>query len=165
MLGHIPAASSTSPVIAQTIPPLILKETHEAAISALVSALAPHIVYQLRHDQALEADTVALLTKEMTSTKPAIRRAFCSVVGDALWNLASLETPASTAFSQGILPALEANLKTVASNSLSASPVEGYIAVALFLGPFARSGKYGNYFPDCDLSAPLNGFVSLSSIL
>lgn len=146
MLGHIPPTSLTSSVIVQNLPSLILKETHEAATSALVASLIPHVVYQLRQDQPIAEDITALLTKEMTSTKPALRRAIFSVVGDVLWSLASLETPAATAFAKGVLPALESNLKTITSNPLSVGPLEGYIAIALLLGPYYRSGKYGEHF-------------------
>jgi hypothetical protein len=142
MLKHIQPTPSTSAVIVESVPPLIIKETHESAMSALVSGLPYHLVHQLRNDQALKKATIDILVKETNSSKPNVRRAFSTLIGDTLWSLASLETQVSLSFAQAVFPALEANLKNVAANPLASSPAEGYIAIAVLLGPFARSGKF-----------------------
>jgi hypothetical protein len=44
-----------------------------------------------------------------------------------------------------VLPSFETSIKTVAANPLNATagPLEGYIAIAVLLGPISRSGKFG----------------------
>lgn len=154
MIKHIPPTSSTSGVIVESIPPLVLKETHEVAMSALVSSLPLHLVHQLRSDRAPSKATLDIVVKEMNSSKPAIRRAFSSIVGDTLWSLSALETQASLSYAQAVFPALEANLKTIGANPLASSPAEGYIAIAVLLGPFARSGKFSECTPTMAARGP-----------
>ena len=81
----------------------------------------------------------------MTNSKPVIRRAFCSVVGSALWELESLESPSALEFAKAIVPSLETNLKTVAANptGAAAGPLEGYVAAAILLGPLSHSHQFG----------------------
>lgn len=145
MLGHLSPATEISPVIIQSIPPLLTKETHDAAISVLVTSLTPHVVFALRENSPLPAEASTLTAKGMNDAKPSIRRAFCSLVGNSLWQLEELSTQASSDFVRAILPSIETNLKTITANPASApaGPLEGYIAVATLLGPIHRSGKFG----------------------
>lgn len=145
MLGYLVPSNDVSPSVVQSVPPLISKETHEGATTALAASLIPHLVYCLSSDLTLPSDAVSSIAKGMNDAKPAIRRAFCSTVGDALWQLQDLSTEAALAFAKGISSALETNLKTVAASPTAApaGPLEGYVAVALLLGPYNRSGKFG----------------------
>ena len=145
MLGHLTPSEATSPVLLQTGLPLLAKESHDIAVTALATSLAPHIVFCLRENVALSADVLSLIAKEMNNAKPVLRRAFCSLTGDALWNLGDLSTDASYAFANAMFPALEANLKIVAASPASslAGPLEAYVATAILLGPIHRSGKFG----------------------
>ena len=145
MLGAIPPSEFISTQIAQTSLPLLAKETHDASVAALGSSLVPHLVQSLRA-ASLAGNIASVAAKEMTSTKPAVRRAFCSLVGSALWELDTLDTAAAAALAKAVIPSFETNLKTVSGNPLNAvaGPLEGYVATAILLGPLARSKQFGS---------------------
>ncbi|KAI0764358.1 ARM repeat-containing protein [Trametes elegans] len=144
MLGAVPPSSSVSTTILQASLPLLAKETHDAAVTVLATSIAPHLAFALRADSALPEDIPSVVAKEMTSTKPVIRRAFCSLVGNVLWELEQLLSPTSVAFAKAIVPSFEANLKAVAANPTGApaGPLEAYIAVAALLGPLSQSKQF-----------------------
>lgn len=146
MLGAVPPSDSVSLAIVQTALPLLAKETHEASITILAASLVPHLVTCLRAEAPFPSDAASTAAKEMTGTKPAVRRAFCSLVGSSLWELNTLETDASVTFAKAVLPSFETNLKTVVANPLGAvaGPLEGYVAVAVMLGPLSRFGQFGS---------------------
>ena len=146
MLRSLPPSSSTSPEVISSVPALLTKETNDPAIEALGSALSSHLSSQLRGNETLPALTITTIMKELANGKPQIRRAFYSAVGDAVWSLDSLETEASAALIKAMLPALEISLKNVSANpvGVAAGPLEGYVAIALLLGPLKRGGKHGN---------------------
>ncbi|KAJ7600549.1 armadillo-type protein [Mycena floridula] len=141
MLGYIPCSQSVSPSIVQTAVPLLAKETHEGAIAALSAALPSHIVLLFQSNKSLSTETISLIAKEMTSSKLPTRRAFCALTGNSLWG-ESVVTDAALSFAKSILVSLENNLKTVSTNPLNASPVDGYIALAVLLGPIAGSKAF-----------------------
>lgn len=145
MLGHLTPSRSVSATLVQTAVPLLAKETHDTSVATLASSLAPHLVFCLREDIALPPETLSLICKEMNGTKPVLRRAFCSLAGDAFWSLGSLTTQAALDFATAVYPAFENNLKTVAASPAAspAGPLEAYVAVAVLLGLFHRSGKFG----------------------
>lgn len=147
MLQSLPPSPTVSFEVVSSVPVLLTKETNDPAIEALGSALTSHLSFQLRSEKGLPAPATAAIVKELTNTKPQIRRAFYSAVGGAIWSLESLETEASAQLIKAILPVLEASLKNVSANPVGAAagPLEGYVAIALLLGPLKRSGKYGNF--------------------
>ncbi|THH11230.1 hypothetical protein EW146_g8121, partial [Bondarzewia mesenterica] len=144
MLGFLSPSDSVSGTMLQIVPALLAKETNESATPVLGSALTAHLAYHLRKDMPLPADATTILVKEMQSSKPVIRRAFVSLIGDALWELGSLPNEQSRAFAKTVLPAFQMSLKTVAENPLNSNggPLEGYVAVGILLGPFSRSGVF-----------------------
>lgn len=150
MLGSLTPSASSSVGIVHTGLPLLAKESSDPALTSLASALAPHLEFCLRNNVALANEDRILVSKEMTSSKPAIRRAFCTLAGDALWAAAVVEgrgtnTAETISFVQALLPAFDTNLKTVAANPMGAvaGPLEGYIALAILLGPLSRIDKFG----------------------
>lgn len=147
MLQSLPPSHTTSPEVVSSVPALLIKETSDPAIAALASALSSHLSHQLRVNEVLAVPVTNVIVKELANSKPPIRRAFYSAVGGAIWSLDSLENEAPAAFIKAILPALEASLKNVSANPIGAAagPLEGYVAVALLLGPLKRSGKHGNF--------------------
>lgn len=149
MLRSLPPSTTTSPEVVSSAPALLAKETNDPAIAALGYALSSHLSHQLRVNESLPAPATSSIVKELTNTKPQIRRAFYSAIGDAIWSLDSLENAASTALIKATVPALEASLKNLSANPIGAvaGPLEGYVAIALLLGPLRRSGKHGNFFP------------------
>lgn len=145
MLGYLSPSEAVSRAMVATVPALLAKETNDAAAPVLGLALTPHLAYQLRESIPIPADVTSILAKEMQSSKPVIRRTFVSLVGDALWQLGTLPTEESKAFAKTVIGAIDAGLKNVAANP-SAGPVEGYIAVSVLLGPFAKSGVFGTSY-------------------
>ncbi|KZT22524.1 ARM repeat-containing protein [Neolentinus lepideus HHB14362 ss-1] len=146
MLDSLPPSSAVSSAILQDAPALFTKESHEAAITVLVTSLSVHITALLQANEKIPVGASILIVKEMNSPKPAIRRAFCLLAGTVFWTLGNLESDAALDFAKSVLPAFETNLKTVAANPLGAvaGPLEGYIAVATLFGAFTASGKLGD---------------------
>jgi hypothetical protein len=146
MLSVLTPLFSISFLVVSAVPPLVEKETHDGPMSILAAALPPHMSFLLHADKPISADITSLLAKEMNNPKPDIRRTFCSLVGDIFWTLGDLSSEASQAFARAILPSFETSMKTVVANPLNATagPLEGYIAMAVLLGPLSRSGKFGS---------------------
>ncbi|EPQ55338.1 ARM repeat-containing protein [Gloeophyllum trabeum ATCC 11539] len=144
MLDALPPSPSISLTILQNVPALFSKESHEAAITMLISSLAVHITSLLKSKEKLPAEALSLVAKEMNSPKPAVRRAFCALTGNVFWTLGDLKSDPSVECARAVLPAIETNLKTVSANPVAAvaGPLEGYIAVAVILGAFLSSGKF-----------------------
>lgn len=147
MLGSVKPSSGVSVAILEIGLPLLAKETHDAAVSALAASISSHLSYCLSEDIPVPPDAVAVLLKEMNSAKPIIRRATCNLVANAFAALRLLERPtaAAEALGHALLPAFETNLKTVASSPLAApaGPLEGYTAVATLLGRISTSPGFG----------------------
>jgi hypothetical protein len=145
MLSTLPPSFSVSSSISSAVPPLLAKETHDGTISVLSATLPPHISFLLQADRPIPVDITCLLAKEMNNSKLVIRRAFCLIVGNIFWTLRDLPSEASVVFAHAILPSFETNLKNVVGNPLNAAggPLEGYIAMAVLLGPISRSAKFG----------------------
>ncbi|KAG2015263.1 translational activator GCN1 [Coprinopsis cinerea AmutBmut pab1-1] len=152
MLGYVRPSNDVSPVLIQSSTPLLAKETNEAAIAVLANALPPHITFLLRSSTALPSEAVQLIAKEMGSLKPPVRRAFATLVGSVFYEDEGDgegkgvvgESEAGKAFAKAVAPSLENALKSVAANPINApgGPLEGYVALATLLGPFARSGIF-----------------------
>ena len=144
MAAHLKPSSSISALITGILPQLVAKETNDAALALLSAALSPHISFLLNSGEGIPSDTVSLLAKEMNNSKSSVRRAFCAIVGEVFW-ASNFDSEVFVAFSNAILPAFETNIKNVAANPLNApaGPLEGYVALAILLGPLARSGKHG----------------------
>ncbi|KAI9508386.1 ARM repeat-containing protein [Russula earlei] len=144
MFNVLSTSAQVSPSIVESVPALLAKETNEAALATLASSLAPHVVFHLRENLPIPDEAVKLFIAQMQNSKPIVRRAFVSLVGEAFWALGDLKTASATTFARAVVNALESSLKTVATNPLNASagPLEGYVAAAILLGPFSRSGVF-----------------------
>lgn len=160
MLRSVTPTNNVASLVTATLPPLIVKETNEIAMSLLAKTLGLHITYRLQKNQSLEADVLSVILREMSSSKAVLRRAFCTVTGNALWDLGDERSNAAQAFATSLFPALESSLKTISANPINstAGPLEGYVVLATLLGPISRLGvpDYGEArFPDvvlCDIS-------------
>ncbi|TFK45118.1 armadillo-type protein [Crucibulum laeve] len=144
MLALLKPSSSISTMIIQSSTPLLAKESHEAATAVLSAALSPHLILVLR-DGAVPSETTQLIAKEMGSAKPTMRRAFVSLAGMVFFEGDEILSQGhGVAFAKALLPSFEASLKAVASNPLnfSGGPFEGYVSLAVLLGPLSRSGKF-----------------------
>jgi len=151
MLRSVKPTLAVAPTIISTLPSLLAKETNDFASSLLAQTLAPHIAFRLQENQAVESDVTNAIVRNMSSSKPALRRAFCNITGNALWDLGHSPTDAAREFATALLPAFETNLKTISANPLNsvAGPLEGYVAMAVLLGPVFRLQipKYGEVTP------------------
>lgn len=145
MLSFLTPSSNVSTSIVETTTPLLAKETHEAAIAVLASALPPHLIFLLNMGIPISIGTTTLITKEMNNSKPGVRRAFASLSGRVFFEAdVDFSTGIAFEFAKAVLPAFESRLKVVAGNPLNSSggPLEGYIAVAVLLKPFSRTGRF-----------------------
>lgn len=148
MLAFLTPSSSVSTSVIESTTSLLVKETHEAAVAVLASALPPHLIFLLKTDVPISASAAALIAKEMSSSKPPVRRAFVSLAGRVFFEAdVDLSTGNALEFAKAILPAFDNCLKMVVGNPLNSSsgPLEGYIAVAVLLGPLSRTGKFGAF--------------------
>lgn len=150
MLSYITPKPKLSADLVQVATSILAKEaqTQEHATAVLASVLASHVAILLLPtvDEPLSTDMTTLIAKEMNSSKPGIKRAFCALTGSALFEGDDILTAEKgISFAKSILPAWEACLKSSSSTALTASggPIEGYIAISVLLGSFARSGKFG----------------------
>lgn len=147
MLGSVKPSSTVSAAILDAGLPLLAKETHDAAVSALGASLTPHLSYCLTEDTPVPPDATAVLVKELNSAKPVIRRATCNLVANAFAALRLIERPtaAAEALARTLVPSFETNLRTVASSPLAApaGPLEGYTAIATLLGRISASPGFG----------------------
>jgi len=144
MLALIPPCESVSTTLLQATTPLLAKETSEGATAVLAAALPRHIVFLLQYS-TLPPEITQLIAKEIVNTKPVIRKAFVCLAGSIFFDTGDvLDTETGLAFAQTLLPSLESSLATVSSNPANAGPCEGYVAIAVLLGPFAKSKKFGS---------------------
>lgn len=140
MLRAVKPVSGVASGLSSSLPSLLAKETNDVAVSQLAQTLAPHVTFCLRENQTLPSEVINTLVREMSSSKPALRRAFCTVAGNALWDLDGVRTDAARSFAAALLPAFESNLNTIFSSPLNsvAGPLEGYVALASLLGSVSR---------------------------
>ncbi|KAH9007605.1 ARM repeat-containing protein [Lactarius deliciosus] len=144
MFSFLSPSAQVSSFMLKSVPSLLAKETNEAALPILASSLTNHLALYLREDLPFPDGVLKLLATEMQNTKPSIRRAHITLAGDTFWALGDLSTTNAVAFARAVFPAFESSLKSVAANPLNAAsgPAEGYVAAAVLLGPFSRSGVF-----------------------
>lgn len=138
MVSSIPTSAAS--VVVDTLPPLIAKESNEAALNALGAALGPHLAAVLVSDKPVAAASASALTKELASSKLSVRRAVSTAVGEAAWTTKEPSAEGQKLLDSFAAP-LESNLKTASAN-VPSNPtgfLEGYVAVALALGPLKDS--------------------------
>ncbi|KAF8131842.1 armadillo-type protein [Boletus edulis] len=132
MLTMLPKHDAASTTLVHALPTLMVKETNDVATSLLARTLPTHLSHLLACNTPISADVTSLIAKEMNSAKPAVKRAFVSVLGTALWALDTLDDATKT-FAKAVSGALEGCLKTVSANPLGAAALEGYVALAILL--------------------------------
>jgi hypothetical protein len=143
MLSTVPPSSTHSNSLIGIASTVLSKESNESAISSIFRLLSTHLPILLSSDIKLNATPISVVVKSLQDTKPATRRAASGALGHVFWTLDQEGVEANEAisgFAKALLPALEVNLKNVASNPLNspAGPLEGYVAVTLLRGVFQR---------------------------
>lgn len=146
MFSVLSASPQVSSLMVKSVPAVLAKEANEAAIATLASSLTPHLALHLRENLPVPDEVLKLFVSQMQNSKPIVRRAFVSLVGETFWVLGDLTTASATTLARAVVTAFESSLKSIATNPLNASagPVEGYVAAAVLLGPFSRSGVFGS---------------------
>jgi Generalcontrol nonderepressible 1 (Gcn1) N-terminal len=146
MFASLGASAQVSSVMVKSVPVLLAKETNETNLPTLASSLTPHLAFYLQGDLSFPDEVSKLLLKEMQNSKPSIRRAFVTLIGEIFWTLGDLKTANAAIFARAVFPAFESSLKSLSANPLNAAagPLEGYVAIGVLLGPFARSGVFGS---------------------
>jgi hypothetical protein len=145
MLAYIPAASSTSATIVRVAVPLLVKETHEGAMTILASLLPAHIGFLLDSSSPLPAEITSQIAAEMNNSKHPIRRAFYSMIGTTFWHLTNPRSEASLALAGALSPCFETSLKTASATPLNliAGPLEAYVALVSLMEPYLQSDQSG----------------------
>lgn len=161
MVAAIPSAASQ--VVVDTIPTLVAKEANEHALNAMAGALGQHLSTALTSDKAVAAAAATALGKELASPKLPTRRALSSAVASAVWAVHAQGDKFSAEGEKlitSIAPALEGNLKTASAcaPANAAGFLEGYVAVALGLGPL-KSVPAGAKLAG---SVPMKGVLALT---
>ncbi|KXN82440.1 Translational activator gcn1 [Leucoagaricus sp. SymC.cos] len=145
----ISTSASTHGVLAvnEFATPLLAKEPNEGATAALASSLGAHVIFLLKNDSDKLKDVTQLLVKEMNNTRPAVKRAFVSLAGEIFYEGGDfLEGEKGVAFAKALEPAFETSLKNVSGNAINnpAGAFEGYVAIAVLLGPLLRPGQFSD---------------------
>jgi len=148
MLALLQPATTVSQYLLETSIPLLSKESNEGAIAALAPSLGMHVAFLLKTDTDKLCNVTQLIVKEMNNSKPATRRAFASMAGDIFYEGGDfLDGEKGVSFASALIPAFEASLKNASGNLLSnpAGALEGYVAVAVFLGPLLCLEQFSEY--------------------
>ena len=142
MAALVPPSATASTTVIETLVLLIGKETSEAALSFLCSAIASHLTFVLSSRTGLSPDIITTIAKELNSGKLSTRRLVSTAVGQAIWTVYPLKVESTEAdrFVVAVAPAFESNLHTALGNLLAKPDgfLEGYVAAALALGPLAN---------------------------
>ena len=142
MLVDVKPSDPISTYILDTSIPLVGKETNEAVLHAMISALTPHLRHIMTSSVTLSATTTSALSKELNSSRLPVRRALSEIIGDSLWSLppSAALSPSGQDLVGELAPALEANLQTASSNlpTITSGFLEGFVVIALALGPLAE---------------------------
>lgn len=149
MLGSISPSTIISQVLLENAPPLLIKEANDQAITLLSGNLVTHLAFLLNNDIAPPRESLSILVREMNGSKPALRRSACALIGNVLYDCASVRSAALDRFLDAVVPAFEANLKAISANPLTspAGPLEGYVALASLLRPpIYQNAKFGRQY-------------------
>lgn len=141
MSAAIAPSEEVSPIVLDVLLPLIGKEGNETALGELCSSLQLHLAFLLQSGISFSDTVISNIGKELASAKIGTRRSLSDAIGQAIWAVS--EGKAYQFSAEGsklldvIIPALETNLQTASAN-VPSNPtgfLEGYVAVALALGP------------------------------
>lgn len=143
ILGSVSPSQTTSRFVVENAPILLAKESNDSALSRLAENLVPHFVFAFSFEASLPSGLIKAAVQDLSSARPALRRATSLIIGTVLQDCggggkrsASLVELAETSRA-----GFEANLSTAGTSSTG--PVDGYIAIAVLLGPVRRLATSG----------------------
>ncbi len=144
-LASLPPSNPVSGALVTATVPLLIKETNDAAISALVLVIPRHTAYGYGlSGGCIDSATPALICKELVSSKAPLHKALVTIVGETFWSLVEQDTssvsPGAIEFAKAVIPLLEKNLQSFTGSPLT-SPFganDGYVSATL-LCLFAKS--------------------------
>lgn len=167
MAGLFTPNDSTSSIVVDILPGLVAKEGNEPALNALCDALSPHLAYALTANGSI--GSAATIAKELGASKVSTRRALSNAVGEAIWTVHTQQgqfSPAGEAFLATVAAAFDTALTAASANQPANSSgfLEGYVPVALALGPLRHSSAVAKLAQNPSLSdllavAPKPSFV------
>lgn len=146
MLSAVP----TSENLAKKVPPglaaVAAKESNEATINSLATALTKHLAAGLGFGVDPEKAVGEAIQKGVTDKRPTVKKLWVLKVGDMLWGINSSSTTASSNVTQDFYTSLLPSLLNV-WNDITVNPLPsaqsglitaGYVFTALFLTRFSR---------------------------
>jgi Generalcontrol nonderepressible 1 (Gcn1) N-terminal len=142
-LASLSPSNAVSCTLVAAAVPLLIKETNDAAVSALVPVIPRHIAHGLNGD-GIDSATLALVCKELVFSKVPLHKALVTIVGETFWSLVEQDSssisPAAIDFAKAVAPPLEKNLHTFIGSPLTSAfgVNDGYVSVTL-LCLFAKS--------------------------
>lgn len=142
-LASLSPSNAVSGALVTATVPLLIKETNDAAVSALVPVIARHTAYGL-NGGGIESSTLALICKELVSSKVPLHKALVTIVGETFWSLveqdSSSVSPTAIEFARAVIPPIEKNLQMFTGSPLTSTfgANDGYVSATL-LCLFAES--------------------------
>jgi hypothetical protein len=139
----LPSNAVSGALVTATVP-LLIKETNDAAFSALVPVIPRHAAYGYSLSGAgIDSATSALICKELVSSRVPLHKALVTIVGETFWSLVEQDSsfsPAAIEFAKDVTPLLEKNLQAFTGSPLTSAfgANDGYVSATL-LCLFAKS--------------------------
>lgn len=144
-LASISPSNAVSGALVTATVPLLIKETNDAAVSALVLVIPRHTAYGYGlSGSCMDSATSALICKELVSSKVPLHKALVTIIGETFWSLVEQDTssvsPAVIEFAKAVTPLLEKNLQMFTGSPLTSAfgANDGYVSATL-LCLFAKS--------------------------
>jgi Generalcontrol nonderepressible 1 (Gcn1) N-terminal len=155
ILACIPASTTISTYLVQTLLPLMEKETNDNNLFVLSDVLPKHMVFTLRNVGSFQLESLNIMAKEMGSTKASSKKAMTLVAGQTFWRLSHEEGIKGTEkLLESLRPILEKNLKDSPTTSLAGSgPVDAWVTIVILL-------SFGQGSPTCKM--PIIIFLGLT---
>lgn len=131
----LPSNTVSGALVTATVP-LLIKETNDAAVSALVPVIPRHIAYAL-NGGGVDSTIAALICKELVSSKVSLHKALVTITGETFWSLVNQDSssvsPAANDFAKAVTPPLEKNLQTFTGSPLTSAfgAIDGYVSATL----------------------------------
>jgi len=135
-LASLSPSNTISGALVTATVPLLIKETNDVAVFALVPVIPRHIAYGL-NGGGVDSAVSVLICKELVSPKPPLHKALVTTIGETFWSLdeqdSSSISPAAIEFAKAVTPPLEQNLQAFTGSPLTSpfGAIDGYVSTTL----------------------------------
>lgn len=146
MLSAVPTSENLAKQIPSGLAAVAAKESNEAAINSLATAIAKHLAAGLVFGVDPEKAVGEAIRKGISDKRPTVKRLWVLKVGDMLWGINSSSAAASSDVTQDFYTSLLPSLLSV-WNDITVNPLPsaqsglitaGYVFTALFLARFSK---------------------------